>query len=380
MERARSLDKTRRPYSAVLGAALLAAMIGCTGDIPGVPAMNPFRDLPPIELNGQPERMTYSVAPLGTLAEGDVIRLKIEGQAVASVLILLEDPQSAEAADLAGGGPPNEVFDYRVQIGGRYFALALFSSSTSETSQRATITASRGDSIYQPPAAQFVRIVFEPDYLTNPGLLDPDSSTAEDRQLLSDISGIVRDGVVARLRTVFDGTPVVILGEGDLPPSGLFSTLTFLARREPAREGDVFEVVQPPLQAQHPECSDRVIFGEVLPRGSWVDAGNRMPNDEAVVYVGSFQGRGESCRSAATDSVNNIILGLSQTAAHEIGHLVGLYHVPLTDIMNRSVTLAFQRELAFQQGQLQLDVGANSEILTTVVQDPALYFRANFSR
>jgi len=126
--------------------------------------------------------------------------------------------------------------------------------------------------------------------------------------------------------------------------------------------------------------------------------GNRVLDDEAVVYVGSFQGRGENCRFAVINSVNNVILALARTAAHEIGHLVGLYHVPLTDIMERAPTLSFQRELDFNRGQIVLDRGRplqTSEVdnvingglevlfepvvLTTIIQDPEFYFRIIFS-
>ena len=112
------------------------------------------------------------------------------------------------------------------------------------------------------------------------------------------------------------------------------------------------------------------------------ELGNQKLDDEAVVYVGSFQGRGETCRSAATDSVNNVVLTLAQTAAHEIGHLVGFYHTQLIDIMNRSATLGFQRELNFERGQIEIEVQRNGQIiteaLTTVIQEPALYFLTNF--
>ena len=85
--------------------------------------------------------------------------------------------------------------------------------------------------------------------------------------------------------------------------------------------------------------------------------------------------------------MNNIVLGLSQTAAHEIGHLVGLFHVALTDIMDRSPTLAFQRELSFARGQVLIDARteladgtaeASSLLLTSVIQDPEIYFGSNF--
>jgi hypothetical protein len=51
--------------------------------------------------------------------------------------------------------------------------------------------------------------------------------------------------------------------------------------------------------------------------------------------------------------------------------------------MNRSATLAFQRELLFARGQIQIEKRIGdilvTEVLTTVVQDPAFYFQADFT-
>jgi hypothetical protein len=77
-----------------------------------------------------------------------------------------------------------------------------------------------------------------------------------------------------------------------------------------------------PIDVAHESCLQRVIFGEMLPRGRMVDPGNQVHDDEAVVYVGSFQGRGLECRTAAVNSVNSIVLGLAHTGAHEIARSI----------------------------------------------------------
>ena len=159
--------------------------------------------------------------------------------------------------------------------------------------------------------------------------------------------------------------------------------LTFSPQRQLADADDINDAALPPPDPSRPECQVRVVFGEVLPRGTNVDPGNHVRDDAAVVYVGSFQGRGEACWTSAVSSLNNVVLALTQTAAHEIGHLVGLFHVEQIDIMNRSATLAFLRNLEFARGQIQLDRLRDgqviSEVFPSIVQEPQRYFEAVFA-
>ena len=43
-----------------------------------------------------------------------------------------------------------------------------------------------------------------------------------------------------------------------------------------------------------------------------------------------------------------------------------------------SLSLAFQRELSFQRGQILIETATDPFVLTSVIQDPTFYFRANF--
>ena len=92
-------------------------------------------------MDGEPHALEYDVAPLGPLAVGDVVRLRASGPAVESVMILTEDAAHDEAGVLAGGGPANVLFDYRVQLAGRYFVHVLFDPSADPADRWATLTA-----------------------------------------------------------------------------------------------------------------------------------------------------------------------------------------------------------------------------------------------
>lgn len=368
----------------LIAGLVVLPVAGCIDSGGDDSATAPFRNLATVMLDGQTRDLVADVVSLGDLVEDDVVRLRIDGSTVATVLLLTDDPETDDTTVVVGGGPPGEEFDYRVRISGPYYLFIQLVASVVSEDQPIMITAELVESQFHPPVQQVVEVQFEEGYLTEPGLFDPTSGSAADRDLLIALSDAVRIEIVARLRAIFADTPIVIVEPHEPRPAGAVSKLMYVADRVEAEDQTILDAALPPPDPSRPECQVRVLFGEVLPRGVRQDVGNRVLDDEAVVYVGSFQGRGESCRTAVTDSINNIVLSLAQTGAHEIGHLIGLLHVEQVDIMNRSATLAFQRELNLDRGQVQiertLDGSITTDVLTTVIQSPQLYFRANFSR
>ncbi|MBI4717392.1 MAG: hypothetical protein HY763_06280 [Planctomycetes bacterium] len=346
-------------------------------DLPG--AENPFRDLPPVPRDGRLHSLRANLAPLGTLMEGQTLRLLVRGASVTNVLILLGDEREDAAGVVVGGGPVGTEFEFRAAEAGSYFVFVH-----SDPSGGGDVQLLVGPPGQAPasPRRQAVLVSFAPDYLTHPGLWDPIDAGEENRALLASLSDLVREEILIELRALFAETPIDILSEEEALPAGPVSRVTFLPDRVPAEDQDAVDAALPVPDPSRPQCQVRVIFGEVLPRGAAVDVGNRVPDDEAVVYVGSFQGRGKECWTSAINSVSSVVLTLSQTAAHEIGHLVGLFHVEQIDVMNRTATLAFLRELPFGRGQVQLERRRGSErvgeVFTSVIQDPAVYFRAVF--
>ena len=339
-----------------------------------------FADVRQISIDGVPQLVRSNIASLGPVTAPDALELLIETDDAESVLILRRESEST--ALYIGGGPTNVKFDFLPTQAGEYFVFLPIGAEAGG-SVAMTITATRNVAIPLLSATQqFVRVIFADDFLTNPGLFDPDDGTANDLAVLETLSDTVREEVLDLLRDIFADTPMVILGPDDAAPSVPVSTLTFSPERVLAEDQDVLDAALPPPDPARPQCQVRVIFGEVLPRGAGGDVGNRVPDDEAVVYVGSFQGRGRECWTAVINSVNNMVFALAQTAAHEIGHLVGLFHVEQIDLMNRTATLAFLRELEFLRGQVQVERTVNgtaaTEVFTSVIQDPLIYFDAVF--
>jgi hypothetical protein len=362
--------------SVALLLVLLAALVSCVQN--AAPAPDPF-SAAPVPIDGVSRDLGSNIVNLGPLETGRVIRVRLLGPGIETVLMLRQDGQVREAGLVVGGGRP-EGFDYRIPADGVYAVLVHLDPEVDTSGTRISI--GDGDPDFRPPREQFVVVAFAPGYLSEPGMFDPESMTPEDQQLFASLAEPVKQSVLTELHRIFDGTPVRILSESDPLPDAPVSRLTYRPDRVVSEDQTTIDAALPPPDPTRPECLVRVDFGEVLPHGTGGDAGNREFDDEAVVYVGSFQGRGATCQTAVINSLNNMVLSLAQTGAHEIGHLIGLLHVEQLDIMNPTATLAFLREMSLRRGQIQLDRIINGqrvgEVVTNVVQDPEIYFRSAF--
>ncbi len=366
-----------------LGYAILSLFLLVLAGCPGL-SFDPnsdsiFESAPAIDIGASQPMAMANIATLGNLNPGDLLQINVKSETARSVLMVVLEEEKGSTAVIVGGGGVGEPFTYEVCDPGTFFLFIVYTADVATSEQTATVAVDRvsvspGEAV----SRQLIVVDFEDGFLTEPGLWDPVDGTIEDKAFLESIEASVREEVVRVLQQIFDGTPIEVVSETPQNTSESFSRLTFSPQRVLAEVDDVNDAALPPPDPTRPECQVRVVFGEVLPRGTNVDPGNLVHDDVAVVYVGSFQGRGQACWTSAISSLNNVVLTLAQTAAHEIGHLVGLFHVEQIDMMNRSATLAFLRNLKFARGQIQLDRRSHgqiiSEVFPSIIQEPRRYF------
>lgn len=389
-----------RALTVAISIAAIALLAGTTCDSVGLlnstnRAGDSFENLPLLSIGTGLQTIGSDVSRLGVLNAGDVLRIRVVGRSARIAYILRPETNGSKGIIVDGGPVADDAtqdvsFLHRVEADGE---LLLFVDAPAGSTVRAEVDIVDMPD-FQRPAGQTIVLEFDEHFLVD-GVFDPATDDDEDRQFLTSIEPIVRDGVVARIREIFEGTPVEILGPGqeDEFPA-VFSTIRFLGTckflnsLDDSSPIDVIRVESgigtPVLGSACPPdgCPPLVVFGEVTSTSRGVDAGNQDPADDAVVYVGSFRApAGCTDRGFVMDSVNNIINTLSLTGAHEAAHLLGLSHSALEGIMAARPSLAFQRRLVFQRSQLiQFDpITDTFSVATSVVQDPAIYFAGIFA-
>lgn len=187
--------------------------------------------------------------------------------------------------------------------------------------------------------------------------------TDDERAFLDLVQPLVEDLVLERLNTIFCRYGVTVVTGSDSARGQPVSTVHFTNRVGPPSE-DRFDTIVDPRRSgpcTEEECS-LIYYGIAR-----ADFGNHIPDDEAIVFVGSFINE-----PGFKTSVNDMVNILSHCAAHEIGHLLGLQHAfRRSDIMWGRPNNAFTRDIDFDRAQVSID----GYLIEFMYQDPERYLR-----
>ena len=370
---------------------ILAGAVSIAASCPFSLGLNPFTDTPELAVDGVQRVITTEISRLGFHTAGEVLKITVKSDQATAAYVIVGDTQRVGpgGTPLAGiivdGGPISPTsgtarpFFHRVRRDERLF---LFIEGPTNT--QASVMLEVGPADFIKPSGQSIAVEFEADFLAA-GLADPDSTTlADDRAFLRAVEPTVRNDIVLHLQQIFVDSHVTILGPADARPANC-SVLRYSGEAVfPDGQDSTAFVDAIRTSRDNASCPQLVVYGEVLPRGTGIDPGNQDPSDAAEVFTGSFR-RPPNCMGSTfvTNSLNNIVNTLSLAGAHEAGHLLGLTHSALEGIMAAQPTAAFQRQLIFQRSQIiqVVDQAEGSfNVVTTIVQDPQLYFDNIFSQ
>ncbi len=188
-------------------------------------------------------------------------------------------------------------------------------------------------------------------------------STDDERAFLAEIEPAIRGLICDRLNAVFVSYGMTVFESADEAGPGVFSTVYFTGDLGPPSD-DLFDTTEA-RPATGPDGFAEPLW--ILYGAAGADLGNHVPDDDAIVFVGSFIGQ-----RLLEMSINDMVNIFAHSAAHEMGHLLGLYHVfRRSDIMWGRPNVAFSRDIDF--GRAQVVFGNN--LVEFLFQDPDRYLR-----
>lgn len=330
------------------------------------PLAKPGDENPPqLPANRGFQSISYDLWWLGRRSPGDRITVAIRSLETCNMFLLDATGAILDAAHSTGG------IDYvAVQEGDYYLFLHMGQLFNMPGVMSLTI---RPDQPIPSPRTQVFAVDFacvepvrlpESDELTqlSPMDLSAMGETTEEQASLAEMQPVVERLIIERLNAIFGPYGMMVLRAGpDELSTARYSTVHFT--NDPGSPSDSpFDVTL----IQQDGVDVYVEYGVA----KW-DPGNRVPDDDAIVFVGSYL-----ARSGLLVSTNDLVNVLAHSAAHEMGHLVGLMHVfRRSDIMWGEPNVAFTRQLDFGRGQVMFG-GWRSEHLYAipfVYQDPDKY-------
>ncbi len=353
--------------SRLICAILISAPLSCVpiATLPAVPT--PAELLPqPIPATGRLVQISQSLLSIGHLAPGDE----------ATITILSADSPTAFVLDTSGniidGAQAVSALVFLAHAEDDYY-LFLESRSLTSRFDLVSLTVQADQPVPEREPQVFVLDFNGADAVElsdgkvfsqlSPMDLTAFGATSEDKAFLAELEPVVRSLIRDRLNAIFGRYEMMVFVSGDEAGVSEFSTVYFTNSVGPP-SNDLFDTTEAASEngAGESEEPSLILYG-----AAGMDLGNRHPNDDAVVFVGSFIGQ-----PLLETSVNDLVNILAHSAAHEMGHLLGLQHVfRRGDIMWGRPNVAFSRDIDFGRAQVML----GDYLFEFLYQDPDRYLR-----
>jgi hypothetical protein len=343
-----------------------------------------------IPSDGRTYATTDELITLGEHTAGTQLRISVESECVHAFFIL------DSAGDILDGGTPAALIEFGMMDSDRYF-MYLDPGLEASCSADVTLTVRQAAApIHSEPQA-FVLDFGGADGVQLSGdeqigsllpmdlgtlvdltdlpewLLGDEADSSDDidpskaQTFLHEVQPVVEELILERLVALFESYSIQVVADpAELDEATSFSTIYFTSSVGPPY-CDPFDTLLI-VSEQESDCAigDRILYGTA---GRLTDIGNRIRDDDAVVYVGSFGG--ENLEVLSTD-VASLANALAAAAAHEMGHLLGLQHTfHSSDVMWGRPSNAAIREIGFVRCQAVI----GEFIVPYVYQNPDRYLR-----